>query len=69
MYEELMTESESAAAFETDEMLIVPPQLEIPSINYTISDYHNARRCTIGHYSSDDVKPISKEEIKRLLFP
>ncbi|PNX52696.1 MAG: hypothetical protein BV458_08210, partial [Thermoplasmata archaeon M9B2D] len=36
MFEELMTESEAAVAFETDDMLIIPPQLSMPSINYTI---------------------------------
>jgi len=68
MYEELMTESESAVAFETDDMLIIPPQLEMPNISYVVSDYPNARPCTIGRYSSRDVKPISKDEIKRLFF-
>lgn len=68
MYEELMTESESAAAFETDDMLIVPPQLEIPNISYNVSDYPNAHQCIINRYSSRDFKPISKDEIKKLLF-
>jgi UDP-N-acetylglucosamine 4,6-dehydratase/5-epimerase len=68
MYEELMTETEAALAFETEDMLIIPPQLEIPSINFNVSDYPNARPCTLNRYSSRDIKPISKEEIKRLLF-
>lgn len=68
MYEELMTESEAALAFETDDMLIIPPQIEMPSISYGISDYPNARPCKLSRYSSRDIKPISKEEIKRLLF-
>lgn len=68
MFEELMTESEAAVAFETDDMLIIPPQLSMPSINYTISDYPNARQCSMTRYSSRDLQPISKEEIKRLLF-
>ncbi|PNX53280.1 MAG: hypothetical protein BV458_05365, partial [Thermoplasmata archaeon M9B2D] len=68
MFEELMTESEAAVAFETDDMLIIPPQLSMPSINYTILDYPNARQCSMTRYSSRDLQPISKEEIKRLLF-
>jgi UDP-N-acetylglucosamine 4,6-dehydratase/5-epimerase len=68
MFEELMTESEAAIGFETDDMLIIPPQLEMPSISYGISDYPNARHCTMSRYSSRDIKPIPKEEIKRLLF-
>ena len=47
MFEELMTESEAAVGFETDDMLIIPPQLEIPSINYAFSDYPNTRHCTL----------------------
>jgi UDP-N-acetylglucosamine 4,6-dehydratase len=68
MYEELMTETEATFAFETDTMLIIPPQIEMPSINYTDLDYPNARPCSINRYSSKDIKPISKEEIKKLLF-
>ncbi|HUT00006.1 MAG TPA: polysaccharide biosynthesis protein [Candidatus Thermoplasmatota archaeon] len=68
MFEELMTESEAAVGFETDDMLIIPPQLEMPSISYTIADYPTAQHCTIDRYSSRDLKPISKEEIKQLLF-
>jgi len=68
MYEELMTESEAAVAFETDDMLIISPHLEMPSISYAVSDYANARPCTLGRYSSRDIKPISKGEIKRLFF-
>jgi len=68
MYEELMTETEAAFAFETDTMLIIPPQIEMPSIHYDVSGYLNARLCALGRYSSRDTKPITKEEIKRLLF-
>jgi len=68
MYEELMTESEAALAFETEDMLIIPPQLVMPSINYAVSDYPNARNCKLSRYSSRDIKPISKNEIKKLLF-
>ena len=69
MYEELMTETEAAFAFETDNMLIIPPQLEMPNLHFNVSDYPNAKTCTFSRYSSRDVKPISKEEIKRLFFP
>jgi len=68
MFEELMTESEAAVAYETDDMLIIPPQLEIPSISFSVADYPNARPRTLGGYSSRDVKPIPKEKIKSLLF-
>jgi len=68
MFEELMTESEAAVAFETTDMLIIPPQLQMPSLSFGVSDYPNARRCSLERYSSRDLKPIPKEEIKRLLF-
>lgn len=68
MFEELMTETEASVAYETDELLIIPPQLEMPSISYKVSDYPNARYCKYKGYSSRDIKPISKEETKRLLF-
>jgi len=68
MFEELMTESEASVGFETDDMLIIPPQLEMPSISYTVSDYPTARHCSVDRYSSRDLKPVSKEEIKKLLF-
>jgi UDP-N-acetylglucosamine 4,6-dehydratase/5-epimerase len=68
MYEELITETEAAFAFETDAMLIIPPQIEMPSINYTTSDYPNARPNSFTRYSSKDIKPISKDDIRQLLF-
>ncbi|MBN1860281.1 MAG: polysaccharide biosynthesis protein [Candidatus Thermoplasmatota archaeon] len=68
MFEELMTESEATVAFETDDMLLIPPQLEMPSINYAISEYPNAKQSTHTRYSSRDIEPLSKEEIRKLLF-
>ena len=68
MFEELMTETEAKVAFETDKMLIIPPQLEIPSIKFDISDYQNAKYSKLNRYISRDVKLLSKEEIRKLLF-
>lgn len=68
MFEELMTEVEAEIAFETEEMLIIPPQLEVPNIEFEVSDYQNARYSKLKRYTSRDVKPLSKEEIKKLLF-
>jgi UDP-N-acetylglucosamine 4,6-dehydratase len=68
MFEELMTESEAAVGYETEDMLIIPPQLEMPSLSYGLTDYPNAKHCTMNRYSSRDIKPLPKEEIKRLLF-
>ena len=68
MFEELMTETEATLALETEEMLIIPPQLALPSIKYEASDYQNARPSKLKSYISRDIKPLSKESIKKLLF-
>ena len=67
MFEELMTETEAKMAFETDKMLIIPPQLEIPNIKFEISDYQNAKYSKLTRYTSRDVKPLSKEEIRKCI--
>jgi FlaA1/EpsC-like NDP-sugar epimerase len=68
MFEELMTETEAKMAFETEDMLIIPPQLELPVVKSEISNYANARYSKLNRYISRDVKPLSKEEIRKLLF-
>ena len=68
MFEELMTEVEARTALETDEMFIVRPQVEIPSLKVPKVDYQNATAAQLKGYLSKDIKPISKEEIRRLLF-
>jgi len=68
MFEELMTKTEAEKAFETDEMLIIPPQVDIPDIRPNVSDYKNARVSKLKRYVSRDAKPLSKKEIKKLFF-
>jgi UDP-N-acetylglucosamine 4,6-dehydratase/5-epimerase len=68
IFEELMTETEAKMAFETEDMLIIPPQLEIPNIKFEVSDYQNATHSKLKRYISKDVEPLSKEGIKKLLF-
>ena len=68
IFEELMTETEAKMAFETEEMLIIPPQLEIPNIEFEVSDYQNAKYSKLKQYISKDVEPLSKEKIGKLLF-
>lgn len=67
-YEELLTESETRKVFETQDMLIIPPQIEFPDMKYAPSDYPNAQLSTYNKYTSRDIRPLSKEEIKTLLF-
>ena len=68
IFEELMTETEAKMAFETEDMLIIPPQLELPNIEFEVSDYQNAVHSKLNRYISRDVKPLSEEEIKKLLL-
>jgi UDP-N-acetylglucosamine 4,6-dehydratase len=67
-YEELLTESETKRVFETQDMLIIPPQIEFPDMKYETSDYPNAHVSTLNRYTSRDIQPLSKEEIKTLMF-
>ena len=69
IFEELMTETEAKKAFETDDMIIITPQIHFPDVYLTISDYKNARASKLDRYVSRDVKPLSKKEICKLLFP
>jgi len=67
MYEELMTETEAKRAFETKDMLILLPQVDI-GINPKASDYKNAKISKLKRYISRDIKPLSKEGVRKLLF-
>jgi FlaA1/EpsC-like NDP-sugar epimerase len=66
IYEELMTETEAKNAFETKELLIVPPQVG-RDIKLKASDYKNAKNSNLKRYVSRDVKPLSKTKISELL--
>lgn len=68
MFEELMTENEARMAYETNDMLIIPPQLALPDINFAVSEYKGAKHSKLSRYSSRDLKPLSKTEIKKLLI-
>lgn len=60
LYEELMTESETELAWETNEMFII----HSPFDRYQADSF---KRTTYKHYRSDDFTLLSKEEIGRLL--
>lgn len=49
-------------------MFIVLPQVEIPSLKVPKVDYQNATPAQLKGCPSKDIKHISKEEIRRLLF-
>ena len=67
-YEELMTESEGKMAFETDEMLIVPPQIVLPDLSFNVTDYEGARQSSFERYNSREVRPMSKKDIRKIIF-
>lgn len=67
MHEELMTKTEEDMGFETEDMYIIPPQVQLEEISHKISDYKNIKISKIKNYSSKKVTPISKEEIKKIL--
>lgn len=62
MYEELMTEDESKQALELERMFIILPL-------FLKREYHyvNAKKAPIGSYRSNDILPISKEELRQLI--
>lgn len=62
MYEELMNLDESLRAYETDDMFILPN-----SFIYKESDYKQYKSAKVGNYSSNDITPVSKEELRILL--
>ena len=65
MYEELMSEEESARSLETDDMFIVLPfnadNMELPY------SYEGSAQAVLGTYSSSNEEPISLDRIKEIL--
>nr|WP_242520388.1 polysaccharide biosynthesis protein [Halobacillus kuroshimensis] len=59
MYEELMTFEESTTAWEFEDMYVIPGDKQV--------SYPDAVRTQVGTYSSSDQKPVSKEELRRLV--
>ncbi len=64
MYEELMSEEESARALETDELFIILPYHQDAQI--AVEQYAGAKPALYGGYSSDDVQLMSLAQIKNL---
>lgn len=67
LYEELMTEEEAEKAYEDEEMIVVLPQTfdMTGELSYNLLD--NFKRVQRREYSSNGVKLLSKQEIKKLL--
>ncbi len=65
MYEELMSEEESARALETDELFIILPYHQ--GTKDALLAYKGARNAAFGGYSSDDEKIMSLGQLKKML--
>lgn len=68
MYEELMTVDESARSLETQEMFIVLPAIEEELHDIKLSSYLKAQQSELRSYRSDEMEPLSKKEIRDLLY-
>jgi UDP-N-acetylglucosamine 4,6-dehydratase len=69
--EELTTEVEGKLAYETKDMLIVPPYSNSPIMKFdpsSVKDYPGAKKSTLQRYTSRNIKPMSKKDIKTMLF-
>ena len=65
MYEELMTEDESTRALETETLFIILPQIqESQQIDYS---YQGAKQICASSYTSHNVEPLSKTQLKDML--
>lgn len=62
MYEELMSDAEAEKAWETDDMFIIPP-----TTHDNGTHYEGAVRVYSKDYSSQNKKPLNKEQLCRLL--
>lgn len=60
MYEELMTYDESLIAWELPDMYIIPSKVG--------AVYHRAKKVIPGTYSSADQKPLTVEEVRKLIL-
>ena len=58
-----MTENEAKMAFETKEMLIIPPQIVLPDISFELKDYKGSKKSKLNRYISKDVKPLNKNRV------
>lgn len=63
LHEELMTEEEARNALETDALFIILPWNRDPD---SCPDYPSARKATCGGYSSREVTPLTRSEIREL---
>ncbi len=66
LFEELMNESEAKHSIETEDLFIVFPELEDPS-NFDVSKYPDAHHPELESYTSKDIEPLPKTDIRNIL--
>lgn len=66
MYEELMTDHESKHALESEDMFIILPEMR-DYVSFLKENKYGAKATNAKSYSSNDVKLLSKPEIKKML--
>ena len=68
LYEDLMTQEEAQYALETNKMFIVLPPIYVPGYNIKPRKYSGAIKTNIKKYSSKEIKPLSREKLKKLMM-
>lgn len=68
MFEEIMTEAEAQRALETEDMYIILPELTEGLIDSDIYSYKDATPIRTKEYSSNNVDPISRKDLKKLFY-
>ena len=67
LYEELMAENEAERALESEDMFILLPEMK--ELSYSDkSTYPPTSQAEIKAYTSNGVKPLTKKEIKEILY-
>lgn len=65
LYEELMTEEESARAYETDDVFIVLPSFD--ESRQTLESYRGARETSASEYTSNNTDTLDEGEIEKII--
>jgi UDP-N-acetylglucosamine 4,6-dehydratase/5-epimerase len=68
MFEDLMTEEESKNTLETKSYFIIIPKLIMPNFTETKRKYADSKKTKSGSYSSNEINPLSKQELKKILY-
>jgi FlaA1/EpsC-like NDP-sugar epimerase len=68
LVESLINEDESRFVQETADMFIIPIHIDVPHLKQAFYTYPGAKPARISSYSSENLKPLTKEQIKTMLI-